>query len=239
MLKGMPSGKIICTKNDTRYKWYIFDGTKESYLPKSERKLAEQLAAKKYYELMLEASKHELKKIKNYLKLENTDAFSKVRKLLDSPGYQELLTGIFIPESEDLVNWMKEDYGRCKMHSENLTHKTASGNYVRSKSEAIIDMVLHTNRIPFRYECALELDRKIIYPDFTIRHPRTGEIYYFEHFGLMDNTDYINNAYNKLRIYALNGIVDTIQLITTYETAKNPLTYDKVNRLVHQYFIDN
>ena len=47
-IESFPEGKIICTPNGNTYKWYRSDGHKSVYIPKSERKLAEQLAVKKY-----------------------------------------------------------------------------------------------------------------------------------------------------------------------------------------------
>lgn len=35
----------------------------------------------------------------------------------------------------------------------------------------------------FRYECLLKLGDSAYYPDFTIKHPKTGKTYYWEHFG--------------------------------------------------------
>ncbi|MFQ8777759.1 MAG: hypothetical protein ACLR78_10425 [Roseburia sp.] len=61
---------------------------------------------------------------------------------------------------------------------------------MRSKSEAMIAMLLHLNAIPYRYECALSLGGVTLFPDFTIRHPVTGVLYYWEHFGLMDDPAY-------------------------------------------------
>ena len=42
-------------------------------------------------------------------------------------------------------------------------HKGSSGNYVRSKSESMIDMVLYIHKIPFRYECALILGETTLF----------------------------------------------------------------------------
>ena len=88
----------------------------------------------------------------------------------------------------------------------------------------------------FRYECALQLDQIIIYPDFTIKHPRTSELFYWEHFGLMDNPSYAQNVPNKLRTYISNGIIPGINLITTYETQANPLSVEAIQKLVEYYF---
>lgn len=122
-------------------------------------------------------------------------------------------------------------------YPENLIHKTFSGHLVRSKSEALIDMALSINKIPFRYECALHLGESTIYPDFTIRHPHTGETYFWEHFGKMDHSMYCKNVYAKLQLYSAHGIIPSIQLITTYETLDHPLTTDKIELLIKEYFL--
>lgn len=113
-------------------------------------------------------------------------------------------------------------------NKENLIHKASSGNWVRSKSEAIIDMVLYTNHIPFRYECKLQLGRVTLYPDFTIRHPRTGKLYYWEHFGMMDDETYLKKTCSKIQTYARNGIYPSINLIATFETKEQPWIVTKL-----------
>ena len=152
------------------------------------------------------------------------------------PEYQILLSSALKTHSQELLDWMNSPYEHNPKHPEQLTHKTISGNYVRSKSEALIDMLLHINKIPFRYECALFLGDTTIYPDFTIKHPETGEIYYWEHFGMMDEPSYYKNAYSKLYLYTSNQIVPTIQLITTYETKQHPLNSETVEHLIQEYF---
>ena len=98
-------------------------------------------------------------------------------------------TSTYLPKKE-LLKWMNSPYEHNTKYPEQLTLKTISGHTVRSKSEALIDMALHVNKIPFRYECALPLSDIVLYPDFTIRHPQTGNFYYWEHFGLMDDLNY-------------------------------------------------
>ena len=46
-LNLLPEGKLICTRNGSRWKWFQSDGHQKSYLPKKCRKLAEKPAAKK------------------------------------------------------------------------------------------------------------------------------------------------------------------------------------------------
>lgn len=61
---------------------------------------------------------------------------------------------------------------KIRNYPERLIHKTSAGIDVRSKSEAMIVQVLHSHKIPFRYECALHIGSITLYPDFTIRIPR-------------------------------------------------------------------
>jgi len=53
-LKEMPEGKLICTHAGNYFKWYQSDGQTSTYIPKKNRKLAEQLAVKKYLMMQLE-----------------------------------------------------------------------------------------------------------------------------------------------------------------------------------------
>ena len=101
----------------------------------------------------------------------------------------------------------------------------------------MISHFLYTNRIPFRYECALNLDTTTLYPDFTIRHPSTGEFYYWEHFGLMDDPSYCKTVSSKIYFYSINGIIPMIHLITTYETQNNPLSIETIEKTIEHYFL--
>lgn len=236
-LKQFPKGKIFCTRNGNRYKWYQSDGKNHTYIPKKDRFFAEQLAAKKYLSLLLQDLLHEKKAIDFYLRHHITQPSQADFLLTNMPGYQELLSPFFKPLSQELSDWMQSPYDKNTKYPEQLTLKTSSGNFVRSKSESIIDMILHVNRIPFRYECALQLGETIIYPDFTIRHPHTGNIFYWEHFGKMDDPGYSQNVCSKLQLYTFHGIIPSIQLIATCETKQNPLSSETIEKIVKEYFL--
>lgn len=158
-------------------------------------------------------------------------------QLLSKPEFQKLLAPHFTPLSDDLAEWTNSDYEHNLKHPEHLIHRSTSGHLLRSKSEAIIDMLLYINKLPFRYECALQLGEYTLFPDFTIRHPHTGDMYYWEHFGLMDNQGYVQNAYSKLQLYTLHGIIPSIQLITTYETKEHPIDVDIISKTIEHYFL--
>ena len=236
-LAALPSGKIFCSRDGHRTKWFHSDGQTQTYIPKSNRTFAEQLAIKKYLSLLQNELTQEKRAIEFYLRHYPAAPRKSQQMLTNMPEYQELLAPYFMPLSQELSQWMQEPYESNPFMPEHLIHKTSSGRLVRSKSEALIAQSLYIHQIPFRYECALSLGETTIFPDFTIRHPHTGKTYYWEHHGLMDDPKYRKNAFSKQQLYADNGIFPTIQLITTYETREYPLGSDTIERIVQAYFL--
>ena len=191
---------------------------------------------KKYLCALLDDLTQEQQALQLYLKKHPIS--SKSEALLRQPEYNHLLRKTFQPLSEELHTWAKTAYEHNPKHPEHLIHKSSSGNLLRSKSESIIDMMLYIHQIPFRYECALSLENTTLYPDFTIRHPLTGDYYYWEHFGLIDNPGYAQNTFSKLQLYITAGILPSVNLITTYETNAIPLDTQIVERILKLYFLE-
>lgn len=234
-LKQLPEGKLICKRNEKRYKWYNYAHGKQIYIPKKERKFAEKLAARKYLEHLHEDLLHEKMAIEFYIRHHKEGNADKM--LTQMSEYQELLKPYFKVLSEELYEWQNSPYNHSLKYPEQLKHKTAAGNIVRSKSEVLIDMALYKHKIPFQYEAPLCLGDEIFYPDFTIRHPYTGKVFYWEHFGKMDDSKYANNTASKLRFYINHGIVPGGQLIATYETLEKPLSLETVENVIKEYFL--
>lgn len=235
-LVNLPPGSIYCTHQGKYDKWYRTLNGKEIYIPKKDKKLAEQLALKKWLTAKLADLENELAGIHCYSKHFDPQSLSSDR-ILENPSFQKLLSPYFTPESEELAKWSREDYPQNPKYPEHLIHKSISGNMLRSKSEAIIDMLLYQNKLPYRYESPLTLGDITLYPDFTIRHPKTGEYFYYEHFGMMDDPVYIQKYMQKMNLYIQHQIIPSIQLITSYETADHPLTPDTVQNLLNMYFL--
>ncbi len=233
-IQSLPAGSLCCASNDNRYKWYHYVNGTNTYLPKKQKTLAEQLALKKYLCSLLADLSHEKRALQFYLKHHRT--YSDSELVLAHPEFNKLLSSKFVPLSQELAEWSNAKYEHNNNHPENLIHKSYSGNLVRSKSETIIDMSLYVHKIPYRYECALQLGDITIFPDFTLRHPETGTLFYWEHFGQMDNPAYAQSTYSKLQLYTSHGIIPSIHLITTYETKSHPLTSDIVEKTISLYF---
>ena len=233
----LPDGKLICSRMGQYYKWERSDGKKKTYIPKKDRQLAEKLAAKKYLTALRNDLNHEKYAMDLYLR-RHSNYKPEVEKLLTgSPEVEKLLSPYFSPLSKELDEWMKTSYETNPKNPEHLMQKIGPNEFVRSKSEAMIAKVLKQNNIPYRYEAKLQLGMAEIYPDFTIRHPKTGKYFYWEHFGLLDNPDYVKNMHLKLQTFTSHDIMPGINLITTFENQENPLTFELIEMMVKYYLI--
>ena len=237
-LKDYPEGKLVCSNTGKYSKWYRSYGSTSTYIPKKERWLAEQLAQKKFLSLQLNTLLEEKKALDFYLRHNPKHALEAEQAFLCSPTYREVLSSHLQTKSEELQTWMHSPFVTNPAYCENKIYSTPSGNQVRSKSEVLIDTFLYQNAIPFRYECLLQLGDKTIFPDFTIRHPHTGDFYYWEHFGRMDDPLYASKVFSKMQLYTSNGIVPSIHLITTFETQEHPLNPDLIQKIIQHYFLD-
>lgn len=236
-LSALPEGELHIYPAGNSTKWICAHQGRQIYLPKSKRSLAEALALKKYYSLLLGEVKDELSLLNSMSN--RSRALSASDLLSESSPYYELLQSHFSKDKfpVSVQKWCSEAYETNGLHPEHLIHTTLAGHKVRSKSEVIIANLLYTNGIPYRYEAALALNEITVYPDFTILHPTSQQLFYWEHFGMMDKSNYCDAACNKLKSYCYNGIFPSMQLITTYETGKVPIRSEQVQQIISQYFL--
>ena len=109
---------------------------------------------------------------------------------------------------------------------------------VRSKSEVIIADTLARHGIPYRYEYPLELKNdRTVHPDFLCLNVRTRAEFYWEHFGLMDDPDYLERTLLKLKSFAENHIIPGKNLIFTMESAACPLSTRQVENLINEFLL--
>lgn len=236
-LAELPEGKLIYSRCKDHTKWFKSNGSSPIYISKKERSLAEGLALRKYYTYQTEEITYRLNLIDNFLDqyLKCPDRASAL--LEESSCYKELLAKHFSQQDEEIRQWLDDDYPHNTRNPETCIHKCIPNLYVRSKSEVIIANSLFLNKIPYRYECELLLGDISIYPDFTILHPQTHQLFYWEHFGLMDKRPYRQSVANKLITYGDYGIYPSVNLITTYETASHPINSEKIEKLIQEYFL--
>lgn len=120
---------------------------------------------------------------------------------------------------------------------ENLKHSGPGGNY-RSKSEVMISLQLYAHGIAFKYEPAIKLEKRTVYPDFAIFDAKSSKIIYWEHAGMLDNADYAENLGLKLREYSAHNINVGENLIFTTESLEKPLSTICISNIIRNHFIN-
>ena len=93
---------------------------------------------------------------------------------------------------------------------ENLIFEVLPDLFVRSEGEKMISEALSKNEIGFYYEKPLiaKDNKSFKLPDFTFKHNRKE--FYWEHNGMMNDFDYVQQMEKKKRWYIENGYQDNL-----------------------------
>ena len=233
-ISKLPAGELNVYVNRKKYyRWYKIDGDSKIYIPREKAELARKLAHKKKLILEKENLTAKVQGFRSYKEITEHPA-KELADFYDNNGYLSLLGEDEESSDEEINKWINSPFNSNKKHPDQLSFSCPSGNLVRSKSEVFIDMALNQHGIPYRYECELVLENKSFYPDFTIMHPMTKELIYWEHLGMMDDQTYLKNAYSKLSFYADYDIYPGKNLILTFETRANPFSFSDAEAALGQ-----
>lgn len=250
-LKDLPDGFIKCNVNGHGYKYFhCVDGEKKTpnrrvYLTSKDSELKSALAYKAMLQEQREACFRDIEALQAYtaqhISIDNIEkAFFKrpeYRRILKKQPTQRRDRVVPGESTMTFSEWMQAPYEKNPYKPENLIFDTAAGIKVRSKSEAYILNRLFKNEIPFRYDCAVYLRNARYYADFKILHPANGKIYFWEHFGMVDDPGYRRDMCEKLQKYIESGYVPTQNLIVTYETRNSPLSFNLVDEIISFLFL--
>ena len=238
-LKNPPEGKLRAATRGNQVQYYLRKKPSEIngiYIPKSEEKKIVMLAEKEYYGYLGNSAKAELKLIRRYLRQFSKDmlihAYEKMGK-----GKRGLITPFCVDDETYAREWEKRDYISKEMETCEQEFYTGKGERVRSKSEIIIADRLAALGIPYHYEELLQLKGGYeVYPDFTLLNVKNRQIIYLEHFGLMDNPEYVESFMWKISHYAQNGIFLGHNLIATFEQSNKALNTRELDGLLKAVF---
>ena len=231
-IEQLPEGSVtVYMRNDRRHMEGVICGKRHHFTQK-DLPLVHDLLLRKYLIKKRDELEHAKHVLKTNLSFENHYLGLAEKFLMDNPLRAEILQDVFAVKDLSLRAWAEAPDQCAGSHQEERTEETLFGLYVRSKAEAMIATYLYENGIPFRYEEPLWLNGKMFCPDFTIRDPKTGAFYWYEHFGMMDNPKYVRDNIPKLITYADNGIIPSVNLILTFETKKNKLSFPQIRAAI-------
>lgn len=248
-----PQGRIRISQNGGHSEYYLVTergSLRGKYLPHSQKTLTRQLAQKDYDARLIKLLQKEISALQNYMK--QTSNGRAIPELYDSlcPARRSLITPAILTNEQYAARWQDVSWTGRPFESDAPYICTARGERVRSKSEVIIADTLFRHNIPYRYEFPITLKRInpddirrdfgssiTLYPDFLCLNTRTRTEFYWEHFGLMDSTEYSNNAAGKLRLYTENGILAGRNLIITMETQTEPPSIKALEKLIEEFLL--
>ena len=133
--------------------------------------------------------------------------------------YPDLKSGIHYGKT-DPKEWEDEYVASELFYQEDLKSVSAQGESMRSGGEMYIASRLDHFGIPYRYEAPLNIPDLRYSPDFTIMRPKDRKIFYWEHFGKVNDSDYVRRNIGKVNDYIDYGIRPWDNLIMTFNNEK-------------------
>lgn len=237
-LIGAPNGFLrICCHGD-RTQYYQRTDPKDFsgvYIQEKDIELAQKLAQKHYDKKVLASIEKELNATEKYLSSLQSQKPEQIYEKLHKER-QKLITPIRKSDSEYVKEWEQVEYRGKEFENGAPEFYSAKGERVRSKSEMIIADLLGKEAIPYRYEYPIYLKGfGNVYPDFTVLNLKERKEIYWEHLGMMDDTNYVEKTLRKITAYEQNKIFPGENLILTYETKTNPINLKIVRLMIERY----
>ena len=229
--RGLPKGRLTTTKINGRLYYYrVVDGKKE-YLGTGENEIVLKLQKKYFIEETVKRidknCKYMDKLIAGYASVDPEDIMEAAPR-----AYQSLPKSCFTMVGiNNQRGWSYEPYKRYMGYPEQLNNKTLKGDFVRSKSEAIIANMQFVKKIEYHYEEELVLGEYTFAPDFKIAVKSQRKCKLLEHFGLIGDKDYRDTCMWKIRTYLEFGYRPYEDILFTYDDKDghiNTLDIDKV-----------
>ena len=134
---------------------------------------------------------------------------------------EKLVTDLHLPGEEKTRilrhrEWGKQAFQASTYHPEWKKHRTSRGLKMRSKSEVLIMEKLYHYGIDVRYEQVWDFGDDVLAPDFTFEG-EDGQLFCWEHLGMMDDPRYAADNYRKLMKYYNHGFVMGKNLIVSFD----------------------
>lgn len=242
-LSKCPEGDLVVHSMGGKTRYILLKREKQIYLGHDKTEQIKAFEEKNYYKKLKQTAEREIKSLEKVIKtIGKTDDVNEV--FFKIPEAKRNLIKPFALQTIDnnLGNFCQmNDIAKQKNNKKlkESSFMTSDGVKVRSKSELIIAERFIANKIPYYYEPDIYFESilKAMKPDFQVYNKRTGEVFYWEHFGMMDNPDYLKEFQFKMNIYADGGIFPGKQLIMTTESSGCSLSTQYVDLMIKEYLL--
>ena len=238
LIKTCPEGRIDIVPVKQRPRYYWVNGGKRQYVGKDRAELISSLIGKTYYKEMLRATEKEMKTLRGFLDAFEPEVLVSIYEKLSDERKKHIEPLVF-SDAIFAEKWLKESEEELRSVTNTFPKpdefQTRKGEFVRSKSEKILADTFGYHKIHYVYECPLRLKDGIVFPDFKLLNKRTRKTIYWEHFGMMDDPDYLDAALQKIQRYARSGIFLGDTLIVTFETSSRPLSTKAIELLIQKH----
>lgn len=234
--KHVPDGtRLRAAKHRNSYQYFIKSPESNrngEYVKKKDLKTASALTQLEYDLKLIEELHKRIEELKRF-QAAIVDPFDNAlgRMVL---GKRELVKPHYLSDEVYISRWLNQEYSGLSFEDKSAEYYTKSGLRVRSKSEILIADILDDLAIPFLYEKPLHLNSEIVHPDFTLLNIKQRKEMYWEHFGMMDDMDYRNKAFLKIRKYEANGLFRHDSFIWTFETGRFPLDTKAIRKMAQE-----
>lgn len=147
---------------------------------------------------------------------------------------QKYVVPICLTHLEQAEEWADESH-QCNSFPIpcSSAYKSQKGDIVRSRAECLAVNTLFGLNLPYRYEDVLELDGRDAFPDITVMHPETLELWYIEIFGMMGDPDYARDAFLKIQRYQRAGLGGRLLAFFDYpDVPFDPSAFERTIRAI-------
>lgn len=239
-INGFPEGTVRDAKYHGGYQYFLRTGKEETngkYISKSRQKLAMELSQKYYDKKLLTEMEKELAALNLYVGKIGKNYIRNTYECL-SEGKRAFVNPLQGKDEEYISKWLSVEYPEGYYPPNYPLFYTKKGEKVHSKSEVIIADLLTDYNVPYRYEYPLQLKNgQEKRPDFICLNVRLRKEIWWEHFGLMERTDYAIDSVEKMALYEQNGMVICDNIIYTFETSKTPLNINTIRMNIEKYLL--
>lgn len=149
--------------------------------------------------------------------------------------YPELRKGIYFGDI-DPEAWQSE-YKQPEFYADSYKSVSAHGEDMRSGGEMYIASRLDHFGIPYRYEDDTGIPDLSYAPDFKIIRPRDRKLIYWEHFGKVNDYQYVQENLHKVGAYIDYGIKPWDNLIMTFNNERGGYDGKLIDALIECWLL--